>query len=94
MVFPIVGVHDQKAMVSVEAVKRNKSSWLAPLGYNDFKLVAVDFADNTYTIVQGDEERYDRELIKRLRVPMITWMQAESSIEEQEEVGEEIYRRR
>ena len=57
-------------------------------------LVAVDFADNTYTIVQGDEERYDRELIKRLRVPMITWMQAESSIEEQEEVGEEIYRRR
>lgn len=57
MVFPVMGRHNKEAMVSVEAVKRPVSDWMTPLGHYDFKLLAVDFADNTYMIVKGDQER-------------------------------------
>jgi hypothetical protein len=56
MVFPVMGRHQKKAMVCVEAVKRPWGSW-SPFGHYEFKLVGVDFADNTYMIVGGDEER-------------------------------------
>jgi hypothetical protein len=76
MVFPIEGIHAKKALISVEAVKRPQSdlkTWLQNptvslpplLGEYEFKLLAVDFADNTYAVIKGDDERYMAENITK-----------------------------
>ena len=78
MVFPVVGPHKEQAMVCVECVKRpgreNEWSWITtPIGFYDFKLLSIDFADNTYYVYRGNDERYGRTLITDLRRPMIEW---------------------
>ena len=94
MVFPVVGPHMEQAMVSVECVKRPGSFLSTPLGYYDWKLLSIDFADNTYFIYRGDEKRYNRPLITQLRRPMVEWMMSMSAIEDNEEIEDETERLR
>ncbi len=94
MVFPLVGPHKEQAMVSVECVKRPGGFISTPLGYYDWKLLSIDFADNTYYIYRGDEERYNRPLISQLRTPMIEWMMSMAAIEDHEEIEDEAERLR
>ena len=94
MVFPIVGPHKEEAMVSVECVKRPGSFISTPTGYYDWKLLSVDFADNTYLIHLGDDERYSRPLITQLRKPMMDWMMSMAAIEDNEDVEDEMERLR
>jgi hypothetical protein len=94
MVFPVIGPHKEQAMVCVECVKRPGSLISNPLGYYDWKLISVDFADNTYFIQRGDEERYNRPLMTRLRLPMVEWMMSSAAIEEEEEIEDDAERLR
>ena len=94
MVFPVIGPHKQEAMVSVECVKRPGSFLSTPLGYYDWKLLSIDFADNTYYIYRGDEERYNRPLITGLRKPMVEWMMSMAAIEDSEEIEDETEKMR
>ncbi len=94
MVFPVVGPHKEQAMVSVECVKRPGGLISTPFGYYDWKLLSIDFADNTYYIYRGDEERYNRPLISQLRRPMVEWMMSMAAIEDHEEIEDEAERLR
>ena len=89
MVFPIEGPHGEQAMVSAECVKR-PGDWSTPLGYNDFKLLAVDFVDNSWWLERGDEDRYNEVLIKELRDPMKEWMMMMALMDEEDELDDAV----
>jgi hypothetical protein len=41
-------------------------------GLYTFQLVALDFVDNSYCLLYGDDERYNSEVAVQLRMPMVT----------------------
>jgi hypothetical protein len=70
MVFPVEGTLG-RAMVSVECVKHGLSGLN---GSHTFRLLALDFSDNTYALLVGDEKRWAAELPARgyMNPPILT----------------------
>lgn len=84
LVFPVTGTLG-KAMVSVQVTKHAGGL----NGTYTFQLLALDFVDNTYELLYGDEEAYHSEVGAQLRLPMVTWLQNSNAIEAEEERDDE-----
>lgn len=83
LVFPVSG-KEGKAMVSVQVVKHAGGL----NGLYTFQLVALDFVDNSYCLLYGDDERYNSEVAVQLRMPMVTWMKSGDAIEAEVDADE------
>eukprot|EP01048_Picozoa_sp_COSAG05_P004731 COSAG05_NODE_266_length_12619_cov_81.601677_2_plen_473_part_00 len=84
LVFPVSGTLG-KAMVSVQVTKHAGGL----NGIYTFQLLALDFVDNKYELLYGDEEAYKSEVGAQLRLPMVTWLTQSNLIEAEEEQDDE-----